>query len=177
MGLVRVTGDRGQLVLVAAAVIAIGLAPVLFAYLQLGYHPDTDRQPEISGAESVAYLDRSVHDAAATTAGEYRWPAREAKAEAVRDELGGDIDTLETAALNEGRAREVRYNDTAASEWADANCESGPGKRFGDCVTDGGVVLQERAGEAVLVAVAFDVTLVGPDGESEMTVVTEVAGT
>lgn len=177
MGLVRVTGDRGQLVLVAAAVIAIGLAPVLFAYLQLGYHPDTDRQPEISGAESVAYLDRSVHDAAATTAGEYRWPAREAKAEAVRNELGGDIDTLETAALNEGLAREVGYNDTTATEWADANCESGPGKRFGDCVTDDGVVLQERAGEAVLVAVAFDVTLVGSDGESEMTVVTEVAGT
>lgn len=176
MGLVRLTGDRGQLVLVAAAVIAIGLAPVLFAYLQLGYHPDTERQPEVTGEKAIAYLDRSVHDAAAATAGEYRWPAREAKAEAVRNEIGGDIDTLETAALDEGVAREVRYNDSAAREWAATNCESGPGKRFGACESNEGVVMQERADEAVLVAVGFDIEAVGPDGNAEMTVVIEVGG-
>lgn len=170
MGLVRLR-NRGQLVLVAAAVIAIGIAPVLFAYLQLGYHPDTERQPEMAGGESVAYLDRSVHDAAAATAGQHPWPARKAKTEAVRNELGGDIDSLETAGIEEGLAREVRYNDTAASEWAAANCESGPGKRFGACETDEGIVVQERAGEAVLVAVGFDIEAVGPDGETEMTVV------
>ncbi len=168
------TGDRGQLVLVAAAVIAIGLAPVLFAYLQLGYHPDTERQPEVTGEEAVAYLDRSVHDAAAATAGEYRWPARNGKAEAVRAEIGGDIDTLEAAALEEGIAREIRYNDSAAREWAATNCESGPGKRFGTCESLDGIVIQERANEAVLVAVGVDIEIVGPDGNTELTTVIEV---
>jgi hypothetical protein len=174
MGLVRLTGDRGQLVLVAAAVVAIGLAPVLFAYLQLGYHPDTERQPEIDGEEAVAYLDRSVHDAAAATAGEYDWTDREAKAEAVRAEIDGDVETLETAALEEGIARSVTHNDTAAREWAATNCESGAGKRFGACEANEGVVVQERADEAVLLAVGFDIEVVGPDGKTAVTVVIDV---
>jgi hypothetical protein len=174
MGLVRV--DRGQLVLVAAAVIAIGLAPVLFAYLQLGYHPDVEPRPDVSGGQAVDYLDRSVHDAAAETAGEYAWRDRDAMAAAVRDRIDADVETLERARLEEGVTYVVGYNDTAAERWLDDNCVSGDGKRFGDCAADDGVVLQDRAGEAVLLAVAFDVRVVGPDGESELTVVVEVGG-
>ena len=181
MGLVRltVTGistKRGQLVLVAAAVIAIGLVPMLFAYLQLGYHPDTASDPEVSGEEAVAYLDRSVHRAARETAGEYEWGQRAAMADDVRKTLDADIDDLETARLQEGVAHEVRYNSTVAEEWVDDNCDRGDGKRFGDCAVDGGVATQERAGEAVLLAVGFDVRAVGPDGKTELTVVVEVGG-
>jgi len=174
MGLVRV--DRGQLVLVAAAVVAIGLAPILLAYLQLGYHPDVTTEPDISGGTAVDYLDRSVHDAAAKTAGEYGWADRAAMADAVRDDVDDDLESLERSRLEEGVAYVVEYNRTVAGTWVDDNCVSGDGKRFGDCTVDGGVAMQERAGEAVLLAVGFDVRVVGPDGETELTVVVEVGG-
>jgi hypothetical protein len=168
--------DRGQLVLVAAAVVAIGLAPVLFAYLQLGYHPDVETRPDVSGGQAMEYLDRSVHDAAAATAGEYAWRDRAGMAAAVRERVDDDVETLEAARLDEGVTYLVSYNDTAAERWVDDNCVSGDGKRFGDCTVDGGVAMQDRAGEAVLLAVAVDVRVVGPQGESELTVVVEVGG-
>lgn len=71
---------------------------------------------------------------------------------------------------------DVGYNGTVASNWSDRDCESGDGKRFGPCRVDDGVVLQERAGEAVLLAIAFDVSVVGPDGQSELTIIVEVGG-
>lgn len=174
MGLVRV--KRGQLVLVAAAVIAIGLAPMLLAYLQLGYHPDVARQPEVAGGTAVDYLDRSVHDAAAATAGEHEWRDRAAMATAVRDRIDADVDTLETTRVEDGVTYGVSYNGTAARAWVDDNCHRGSGTRFGACPVDGGVAMQERAGEAVLLAVAFDVRVVGPDRGSELTVVVPVGG-
>jgi hypothetical protein len=174
MGLVRV--DRGQLVLVATAVVAIGLAPVLLAYLQLGYHPDVDQRPDVAGGQAVDYLDRSVHDAAAATAGEYAWRDRAAMAAAVRDRIDADVEILERTRLDEGVTYRVGYNDTAAEAWVGDHCVRGDGKRFGDCRVDGGVAMQERADEAVLLAVAFDVRVVGPQGESELAVVVEVGG-
>ena len=174
MGLVRL--NRGQLVLVAAAVVAIGLAPVLLAYLQLGYHPDAETRPDVSGGQAVDYLDRSVHDAAAATAGEYAWRDRAAMAAAVRDRIDADIETLERTRLEEGVTYLVGYNDTAAEVWVGDNCVRGDGKRFGECTVDGGVAMQERAGEAVLLAVAFDVRVVGPQGKSDVTVVVEIGG-
>ncbi|WP_411715927.1 hypothetical protein [Natronomonas sp.] len=168
--------ERGQLVLVAAAVIAIALVPILFAYLQLGFHPDVAGAPAPSGVEAESFLDRSTHDAAAATAGEYDWSQRSEMAAAVRDAIGNDIETLETTRLEEGVAYEVSYNDTAAAAWRSGNCERGDGRRFGACETDGGVVMQERAGEAVLLAVGFDVRVVGPRSEANLTLVIEVGG-
>lgn len=168
--------DRGQLVLVAAAVVAIGLAPVLLAYLQLGYHPDVADQPEVTGERAVEYLDRSVHRASAAHAGEYRWRDRRSMAEAVRDDIDGDIQTLERSRLESGVAYDVTYNASVASVWSDRHCRSGDGKRFGPCETDDGIVQQERADEAVVLAVTFDVTVIGPDSETELTVVVEVGG-
>lgn len=175
MGLVRV--DRGQLVLVVAAVVAIALTPILLAYLQLGYHPDVaDGSPDVSGGEAAAFLDRSVHNATASTAGDYEWNDRDRMAESVREAIDSDVETLESARLEAGTVYEVSYNATAASGWATEHCESGPGEQFGDCEIDGGIVLQERADEAVLLAVGFDVRVVGPDSETELTVVVEVGG-
>lgn len=50
------------------------------------------------------------------------------------------------------------------------------GKRLGPCEHLEVIVLQERAGEAVLLAVAFDADVIGPDGETELTVVIELGG-
>jgi len=85
-----------------------------------------------------------------------------------------DVETVEAARLEDGVTYLVAYNGTAAEGWAGDNCVSGDGRRFGDCTVDGGVASQERAGEAVLLAVAFDVLVVGPDGDSELTVVVAV---
>lgn len=174
MDLVRV--ERGQLVLVAAAVVAVGLAPILLAYLQLGYHPDVATEPDVSGDAAVEYLDRSVHEAAAATAGEYAWSDRGAMAAAVRNDVDEDLETLETARLAESVTYLVSYNDTAAESWMADACDKGDGRRFGGCTVDRKVAMQNRTGEAVLLAVAFDVRVVGPDGETELTVVVDVNG-
>lgn len=175
MGLVRI--ERGQLVLVAAAVIAIGLAPILFAYLQLGYHPDVDdREPEITGEKALTFLDRSVHEATTETAGDYEWRDRSERARTVRERIGEDIETLRRTRIDEGVAYDVSFNQTVAGAWADENCLRNSGKQFGECEADGGVVMQERAGEAALLAVGFDIEAVGQNGESRSTVVIEFGG-
>lgn len=43
-------------------------------------------------------------------------------------------------------------------------------------MVDGGVAMQERTGDAVLLAVGFDVRVVGPDAEAELTLVIDVGG-
>lgn len=101
---------------------------------------------------------------------------RRSMADAVRDDIHGDVETLERSRLESGVVYDVTYNASAASAWTAGNCASGDGKRFGPCESDDGVVLQERAGEAVLLGVAFDVGVVGPDGETELTVVVAVGG-
>jgi hypothetical protein len=97
-------------------------------------------------------------------------------AAAVRDRIDDDVETLERARLEEGVTYLVSYNQTAAEAWVGDSCVRGDGKRFGDCTVDGGIAMQDRAGEAVLLGVAFDIRVVGPDGESESTVVVEVGG-
>jgi hypothetical protein len=175
MGLVRV--ERGQLVLVAAAVIAIGLAPILFAYLQLGYHPDVDDpEPEITGEKAVAFLDRSVHEAAAETAGDYAWRDRDERVRVVRADIRDETNTLRRTRIDEGIAYNASFNRTVTGEWTDENCQRGAGKRFGACKSNGGVVVQNRADEAVLLAVGFDIEAVSPGGKTELTVVIEIGG-
>ncbi|WP_224447668.1 DUF7261 family protein [Haloprofundus salilacus] len=46
---------------------------------------------------------------------------------------------------------------TAGTQWAETNCPRGPNREFGPCESFGGVVVQERAGDAVVVAVSLDV--------------------
>lgn len=174
MDLVRV--ERGQLVLVAATVIAIALVGILFAYLQLGYHPDVNGSSETTGEEAVALMDQSVHSAAAETAGAYEWDERTELVERTRAVLNDDIEALETSRIDEGIGYRVQYADAAASDWRGDVCDPSPGKRFGDCQPHGGVIVQERAGEAVLVAVAFDFRIVGPESTTDLTVVVEVGG-
>lgn len=82
--------------------------------------------------------------------------------------------TLEASRVEEGVAYEVAYDDGAATTWRQSNCTRGDGRRFGGCAVEDGIVLQERAGEAVLLAVAFDVRAIGPDSETALTVVVEI---
>ena len=52
-----------------------------------------------------------------------------------------------------------------------ANCPGGPNRDFGPCEATDGVVVQERAGETVVLAVAFDVRVTTERGWSRSTLV------
>jgi hypothetical protein len=169
--------DRGQLVLVAAGVLAIALVPIVLAYLQFGYHADVRASVEYDDPERNAerVLERSVFEAVTGVRGEYDWWQRTGAARTVRDELRPRLETLRSARVEAGTAYEVSYNRTAAEAWATANCPSGPNRDFGPCEAEGGVVVQERAGESVVLAVAFDVRVTTERGWSRSTLVVQAA--
>ena len=164
MGVVRVT-RRGQLVLVAAAVAALALVPVAAAYLQFGYAPGV-ADPDPGHGERVATeLDRLVDDAAEQATGA-PWSEREAAVREFRAALGPRVDALERSRLGDAVAVDVTENESAVAGVA---CPSGSGRAFGGCERDGGVVVQERANETVVVAVALDVRVTTPDGSTRFT--------
>jgi hypothetical protein len=167
---------RGQTVLLAAAVIALAMVPLAVAYLQLGAHPDVVAgEPQPDGARTAAALDRALTDARAGVPANYSWDRRDAAVATVRGRLAPAIDRLETAGVEEGVARSIAYNDTAAAEWAAANCPSGPDRQFGDCAAVDGVVVQDRLGETHVLAAAFDVRVTTDRGTTRVTVVVAVA--
>lgn len=166
--------DRAQLVLAAAGVVAVALLAMTAAYLQLGAHPDVDAEREVGPREAVdravGVLSRAVDDARVTHTGE-AWSERDAVVEAVREDLAPPLDSLETARVAKGTAYAVAYDQEAASAYASEHCPRGDGRAFGDCEAIGGVVVQERAGETTVLAVAFEVAVTTPEGETTVTVV------
>lgn len=164
MGVVRVT-RRGQLVLVAAAVAALALVPVTAAYLQFGYTPAVADPDPGHGERVASELDRLVDDAAERATGR-PWSERAAAVGALQTALGPPVDTLERSGLGDAVAVRVTENESAA---ATVTCPGGPGRAFGGCERDGGVVVQERANETVVVAVALDVRVTTPDGTTTFT--------
>jgi len=164
-------GARAQLVLAAAAVVAVALAPVVLAYLQLGYHGDVAASTEYDdpAADAERFLERAVHEASTGIPGEYRWSQRAHAVQAVRDRLAPRLATLAGSQVAEGTAYELDYNRTAASEWRADDCPGGRGRAFGPCETRRGVVVQERDGETHVLAVAFDVTVTTERGRTRLT--------
>ena len=170
--------ERAQLVLAAAAVVAVALAPVVVAYLQLGYHDDVrasaDYDAPAQNAQQV--LERAIHQSAAGTPGEYDWNERGDGVAEVRNRLEPRLSALESARVEEGTAYQVAYNESAALEWTAGNCPSGPNRQFGGCETIDGVVVQDRVGETHVLAVAFDLRVTTERGWIWETVVVEVVG-
>ena len=167
--------DRAQLVLVAAAVVAVALAPVVVAYVQLGYHADVTASEEFDAPAENAdrLLTRAVHDAAADVPAHYEWDEREAAVGDVRSELAPRLDALRSSRVEEGTVYQVEYNRSAADAWRQANCPGGPNRQFGGCEADRGVVVQKRAGETHVLAVAFDVRVTTDDSEMGLRIVLE----
>lgn len=168
--------ERAQLVLAAAAVVAVALAPVVLAYLQLGYHDDvrasTDYDAPAQNAQRV--LDRAVHESATGIPGEYDWNERGEAVSEVRDRLEPRLSALESARVEEGTAYQVAYNESAAEGWAEENCPSGPNRQFGDCEAIEGMVVQDRVGETHVITVAFDLRVTTERGWIRETVVVPV---
>jgi len=164
--------DRGQFVLLAGVVVALALAAMLVAYLQLGYHADaTASSTDRVIADSTAYLDRTTHEATRPLRGEYDWEERNAAVTVTRYRTGAGLGALERTRAADGVAVRATFNATAASQWAGTRCSSGPGRPFGTCVADRGVVVQERVGRTLVVAVAYDLTVTTADGTTRLTTV------
>lgn len=169
----RADASRGQMVLLAAALAALALLPAVIAYLQLGAHPDVGARAE-PGHETdrvVRALERAADNASRAVSGTDSWGERETTLAAFDRTLRSDRREIETARLGRGVSVRVRRNATAAESWS--GCPSGPNRQFGDCVVRDGVVLQERAGETYVVAVAFEVRVIDPSGETVVVRVVE----
>lgn len=170
----RRDGERGQLVLAAAAVLVVALAPVVLAYLQLGYHADvaasTEYDAPVANAERL--LERAVHEVGTNATGR-PWSERDQTVRTVRNRLDQPLSMLATARIESGTAYETSYNQSAAANRAADRCPDGPNRDFGDCVAEDGVVVQERVGETHVLAVALDVTVTTERGEREVTLVVE----
>lgn len=171
------SGDRrGQLVLLAAAVLAVALVPMTLAYLQLGYHEDVDA----SGAgdtplrDAERTLDSALHDAVDGVPERYPWSNRTGAVTEVRNRLRDDLSTLNRSGVESGTASAVSYNHSRALVWAGENCPSGPARQFGPCRADRGVVVQSRANQTHVLAVAFDVRITASEGRWRSTTTVRV---
>jgi hypothetical protein len=167
------------MVLVAATVIAVALVPIVLASLQLGYHDDVRATADYDDdptADALRVLERAVATESASIPSRYAWATRDSAVTAVHTGLQPRLDRLEAARIEDGVYYNVTYNGTAARQWTDANCPSGPNRQFGDCVADRGVVVQDRVGRTHVLVVAFDITTTTERGEATVTVVLETSG-
>jgi len=166
---------RGQAVLLAAVVLVVALIPVVAAYLQLGYGGQTaagvddDRQ-----REARQLLERAVQEHASGIESSYRWRGRDAAAERVRGRLEPITRQLTRSRLDETTVQHVAYNQSRAASWASERCPSGPDRQFGPCEAISGVVVQERAGQTHVLAVAVDLSTTTPAADSRLTTVIRV---
>lgn len=170
------SSDRGQIVLVAAAVVAVALLSMTLAYAQLGY--DADRRGAGASVAPVSEIDRSLTGSLRTAAREARhrtddhsWRDHESVARRVTESLRSDIDRLERAHAAERRSVSIELQETAATQWARSRCPAGRGRDFGPCRTIAGIVLQKRASETVVVAAAFRIRIVSPAESTTLTTV------
>lgn len=164
--------------LVAAGIVAVALVPLLFAYLQLGYHADVTATADHDrvGTDVRRALDRAVHNASRPAAGEYAWDRRSVAVDVVDERLNGTTVRIERARIERGVAVDVRRNGSAAEAWIAERCPRGPKRAFGPCETDRAIVVQERAGETVVLAAGLDVTVTTERSTTRLTVVVETVG-
>lgn len=172
-------GGRGQLVLVAAVVVAVALVPIVLAYLQLGYHADVRASSDYDDptADATGTMTRALSTATADVPGSYDWSERDDAVTTVRDRLEPRVERVEQARIEAGTVRSVSYNQTAAGAWAGSSCPDGLGRAFGPCEGIDGVVVQERAGETHVLGIAVDLTVTTERGRTTATVkIPTVAG-
>lgn len=161
---------RGQLVLVAAAVVALALVPMAFAYLQMGYHGDVDASvgSESALADAERSLELAVENASAGVDGKYAWSNRTDAVSAFRSSVADDVETIERLRHADGVVVEIDRAEGPAESWGE--CPSGPMREFGPCEIAGNVVVQERAGETAILAAGYRVRVATPDGRASIRV-------
>ncbi len=171
------SGDRGQLVLVAALALALVLVSLGVAYLQLGYHDDIEAGGNDPTQELEAALDQTVHDTTTDIPQEYDWSERASAADSVKEGVAETTETLETSRLSDGHVYQISRNESYAVQWTANNCPDDTDRQFGDCETIDGITVQERNDRTHVLAVAFDIEVTTPDRETTVTVAVERQGT
>jgi hypothetical protein len=167
---------RGQLVLLAAAVVVTALVPMLLAYAQLtvgvaGYDVTGAAAERTTLDDATRSLERAVADTTVAVANGTDPDSHRTVAALSTDRLNSTVTTLESSGTARGVTVAIDRNASAARNWARTGCPRGPGRVFDTCAVADGVVTQTRANSTALVAVAFDVTVRGPDGRATVTVV------
>ncbi len=164
------TDDRGQLVVLAAAALALALVPMALAYLQLGYHAESQSADERTTLTDVDRpLSRTLVEASNGVPGVHGWDDRSAAVSTVRQRLNSSLQTLRRSGLERGSAVRISYNGSRAQAWVSANCPGGPDRAFGSCRADRGVVVQNRSGSTHVLAVAVDISITAQSGDRETT--------
>lgn len=158
--------DRGQIVLLAAVAIAVALVPMLLAYMQLAYHPAVAGPQPDYASDVERTLERSLANVSEGIPTNYAWSDRDAAVTELREGLAPTLDSLNRSALARGTAIQVSFNTSRAAARANATCPGGPGREFGPCEADRGVVVQERAGGTHVLAAAIDVRVIGQESET-----------
>jgi hypothetical protein len=149
MNMIRSSGDtRGQVVLVAATVVAIALLTMVFAYTQLGSisfdtadeassRIDTGGTIVNPGSPVIALdtvhnqLTASVQAAVFDDRKKHNWNERQRVIERVRTDVTEDFHRIEL------------YH-------------------FGQCQSVNGIIIQSRAEEVTIVAIAVEVQVISP---------------
>jgi hypothetical protein len=156
--------NRAQFVLLAAALFAVALVPVVTAYYGMGYTGDVETQgPTVGDA-----VEHTVESALGRAAGDptANWSARNRTAERVRARLGDAFESL--ASSPKAGNITLRTAPERAARMAAESCPGGPARRFGNCTAHGGVVLQNRTGRTAVVGAAVRVTWVGTERRGEV---------
>ncbi|WP_231858872.1 DUF7261 family protein [Haloquadratum walsbyi] len=180
MNMIRSSGDtRGQVVLVAATVVAIALLTMVFAYTQLGSisfdtadeassRIDTGGTIVNPGSPVIALdtvhnqLTASVQAAVFDDRKKHNWNERQRVIERVRTDVTEDFHRIELYHIQEGRSLTLNFAASHAHERAHMQCPGGPNRMFGQCQSVNGIIIQSRAEEVTIVAIAVEVQVISP---------------
>ncbi|MFB6080356.1 MAG: hypothetical protein ABEJ81_05105 [Haloferacaceae archaeon] len=163
---------RGQFVLAAAVVVAVALVPMAAAYFQLGYPTDAAaKRADTRGLSDARHtLDAATYRAAEGVVAADE-PSPTVAAERINRTLSAAVEHLNEAGASHDRVYRLRTNDSTADAVARTDCPDGERRQFGPCRAVDGVVLQERLGAPVVVAVAVDLSIHGPRTTTRVTFV------
>lgn len=161
---------RAQFVLAAAVVVAVALASMAVVYVQLGYPADAaaEQADEPDVADARRTLDVAVYRAAESVV-DADDPS--VAVERVDRGLNATAAELNASGAADDRAYRVRQNVSTADVVVQTSCPRGERRRFGPCRAVNGVVLQNRLGTPVVVAVAVDLSVAGPGVDTRITFV------
>lgn len=158
--------NRGQFVLLAAALFAVALVPVVTAYYGMGIVDDAGAEgPTVADAAErtlEAALGRAVREAPARN-----WSARNRTADRVRANVTEAFGPLENSTLAGNVS--VAFAPGRAERLAAERCPGGPTRRFGNCTASQGVLLQNRTGRTAVVGAAVRLSWVGTERSGDLT--------
>lgn len=163
---------RAQVVLAAAVVVAVALVPMLLVYLQLGYPAGAaaEATDDDGLADARHYLDRATTDATEDVRG-LDWSERDTTARRLNSSLANATARLEARGAARDRSYRVAPAPETATRLAREDCPGGEHRAFGACESARGIVLQRRANQTTVVAVAFSIRVRSPRGTTNATVV------